>query len=385
MTRGSSMDIETDLTLFERTLQLMRYPEKSQHISWRAWDAADEYLIDYVENHCDDQVRDKLVILNDDFGALSCWFADNQPTSYSDSFVAQRACQRNLKRNDIEADLVSQETCGSEIKSAKLVLIKIPKSLALLEHQLIQLQHVVTTETQVIAGCMIKHMPKSVFKLIEKYLGNVTTSLAKKKARLLFCEVQQREHAELPSPTQWKLEKTPFTISNQANVFAREQLDIGARVLLDALPNLEAETVIDLGCGNGVIGLSVLAKHPECRVIFVDESHMAVATAKQNITDNLPHLVEQCDFIVSNCLENVPYNQVDLVLCNPPFHQQNTVTDHIAWQMFNDAEDALRVGGELRVVGNRHLDYPVKLKRLFGAYNVVHSTIKFSVLQTFKR
>ena len=52
-------------------------------------------------------------------------------------------------------------------------------------------------------------------------------------------------------PTEWQLDNSQFTISNHANVFAREQLDIGARVLLDALPNLEAETVVDLGCGNG--------------------------------------------------------------------------------------------------------------------------------------
>jgi 23S rRNA A1618 N6-methylase RlmF len=25
------------------------------------------------------------------------------------------------------------------------------------------------------------------------------------------------------------------------------------------------------------------------------------------------------------------------ILCNPPFHQQHAITDHIAWQMFNDA------------------------------------------------
>ena len=32
-------------------------------------------------------------------------------------------------------------------------------------------------------------------------------------------------------------------------------------------------------------------------------------------------------------------------LCNPPFHQQHAVTDHIAWQMFNDSFKALKQGG----------------------------------------
>jgi 16S rRNA (guanine1207-N2)-methyltransferase/23S rRNA (guanine1835-N2)-methyltransferase len=75
---------------------------------------------------------------------------------------------------------------------------------------------------------------------------------------------------------------------------------------------------------------------------------------------------------------------VDVVLCNPPFHQQNTVTDHIALQMFSDAKRHLSRGGELRIIGNRHLDYPLKLKGLFGGYKVIASNAKFSILSCIK-
>ncbi len=39
--------------------------------------------------------------------------------------------------------------------------------------------------------------------------------------------------------------------------------------------NLEGE-IVDLGCGNGVIGLTLLDKNPQAKVVFVDESPMAV-------------------------------------------------------------------------------------------------------------
>lgn len=379
------MTIESHLTLFDTSLQLLQYPEKSQHVSWRAWDAADEYLIQHVVENVPHENQQQMIILNDDFGALTCWFADVQVQSVSDSFVAQRACQRNLQRNTLTSEGIRFLTSLDTPSEAPLVLIKLPKSLALLEHQLIQLQSIVNEGTTIIAAGMVKHMAKSVFSLMEKYLGAVTTSLAKKKARLLFCQPTGNKHHTSPFPTQWKMDNSPFTISNHANVFSREQLDIGARVLLDALPNLTNETVVDLGCGNGVLGLTLLNKYPDCRVTFVDESYMAVASAKQNVSDNLPAAIERCEFVVSNCLEKVNIPRLDLVLCNPPFHQQATITDHIAWQMFTDSHKALRKGGELRIVGNRHLDYPAKLKRLFGGYQVVHSTRKFSVLQTFKR
>jgi 16S rRNA G1207 methylase RsmC len=68
------------------------------------------------------------------------------------------------------------------------------------------------------------------------------------------------------------------------------------------------------------------------------------------------------------------------VLCNPPFHQQTATTDHIAWQMFNDAFRVLKKGGELRIIGNRQLGYHVKLKRIFGNYNEIATNNKFVTL-----
>jgi 16S rRNA G1207 methylase RsmC len=42
-------------------------------------------------------------------------------------------------------------------------------------------------------------------------------------------------------------------------------------------------------------------------------------------------------------------------------------------------------GGELWIVGNRHLDYHNKLKRLFANAQVVASNSKFVILKAIKR
>ena len=115
---------------------------------------------------------------------------------------------------------------------------------------------------------------------------------------------------------------------------------------------------------------------------------MAIASARLNVKQNLPQQLDNCRFLHSNCLdefESLGIDGVDLVLCNPPFHQQNAITDHIAYQMFKDAKKYLHRGGELRIIGNRHLDYPQKLKRLFGGYRVIASDRKFSILSTIKK
>ncbi|EPJ35110.1 putative Ribosomal RNA large subunit methyltransferase G [Streptomyces afghaniensis 772] len=53
--------------------------------------------------------------------------------------------------------------------------------------------------------------------------------------------------------------------------------------------------------------------------------------------------------------------------------------------MFSGARRALRPGGELWVIGNRHLGYHVKLRKLFGNSRLVASDPKFVVLKAVKR
>ncbi|NQD94767.1 methyltransferase, partial [Pseudomonas sp. CrR25] len=77
-------------------------------------------------------------------------------------------------------------------------------------------------------------------------------------------------------------------------------------------------------------------------------------------------------------------DSLDLVLCNPPFHQQQVVGDFLAWRMFQQARAALVKGGELWIVGNRHLGYHAKLKRLFRGVEQVAATPKFVVLKAIK-
>ena len=62
----------------------------------------------------------------------------------------------------------------------------------------------------------------------------------------------------------------------------------------------------------------------------------------------------------------------------------HAVGDAIAWQMFTEAHGALAIGGELRVVGNRHLAYHAKLKRIFGNCRVVASNSKFVVYSALR-
>ncbi|AWC82127.1 23S rRNA (guanine(1835)-N(2))-methyltransferase RlmG [Serratia marcescens] len=373
----------SQLDLGTQQLELERYPQQEESTQLQAWEAADEYLLQQLENV--DIGGRPVLIFNDNFGTLACALHAHRPYSVSDSYMSQLATRHNLKLNGLDPEQVTLLDSLAELPAAPaVVLIRVPKALALLEQQLRALRHVVTEDTLIVAGAKARDVHTSTMQLFEKVLGPTRTSLAWKKARLIFCQAADIVPPAAAETTNWTLDGTDWLIHNHANVFSRGSLDIGARLFLEHLPRGLNGHIVDLGCGNGVIGLTALAQNPDAQVTFVDESYMAVASSEQNVEHNLPQELDRCQFEVNNALAGIERESVQAVLCNPPFHQQHAITDHTAWQMFCDAKRCLQVGGELRIVGNRHLDYHQKLKRLFGNCTLVASNKKFVILRAVK-
>lgn len=375
------------------SFQLQRFPQtpKQHHKSdpLQAWDAADEYLLHYLANEA--LPLSNPLILNDAFGALAISLAQHHSTVISDSYLSLEAIGLNQSHNHIASELI---TCYPSVANHQsqhdLVLIKIPKNLSLLEHQLYQIRQWVHEDSHIIGAGMVKHLPKSVTELFEKILGETHTSLAKKKARLIFCQpTPQRWSGTSPYPTEFSVDQWQLTLSNHANVFSGKSLDIGARFFLDVLqeqlPDQEQiKEIADLGCGNGVLGIIAARLLPQARVTFFDESFMATASAVENFQKAFGDSA-RATFHTNHSLQGVEKESFDLILNNPPFHQQHTVSDAIAWQMFKDAHKVLKTGGELWVVGNRHLNYHAKLKRIFGNCRTLASNRKFVVLAAKRR
>ncbi len=359
---------------------LRRYPLRRRE-TLRAWDAADEYLL----SHLGDEVAGRLLILNDSFGALSCALSRHAPTLQSDSFIAEWSTRENLAANGMATDKVRFLNPLDELQGEyDWVLIRVTKTLALLEHQLIRLRPHLTATSRVIGCGMSKQIHSSTLQLFERILGPTSTSLAVKKARLIFTALDPNLAAPVsPYPVCYPLEGTDIQLVNHANLFSRDQLDIGTRLLLRHLPvSSDYRDIIDLGCGNGVLGLMAGRQNPAARLHFVDESAMAVASAQASFAGS--GLVNPARFSQGDALSGFPPASADLILCNPPFHQGSVVGDGIAWRMFNQARRVLRPGGELRIISNRHLNYHVKLKRLYGNVRQVAADRKFVVLKSFK-
>ncbi|MFI6805714.1 methyltransferase [Streptomyces luteogriseus] len=367
---------------------LTRFPEDPRN-RLRAWDASDEYLLRHL---AEERVPldGTVAVVGDRWGALVTALAAHRPVQITDSHLAQEATRANLARAGVEPGAVRLLTTQDPPpQRIDVLLVRVPKSLALLEDQLLRLAPAVHAGTVVVGTGMVKEIHTSTLTLFERILGPTRTSLAEKKARLIFCTPDPAlERPGNPWPYVYTLPDgigpaAGGTVVNHAGVFCADRLDIGTRFFLRHLPEGRGRRVVDLGCGNGVVGTSVALADPHAEVLFVDESFQAVASAEATYKAN--GVSGHAEFRVGDGLAGVPSDSVDLVLNNPPFHSHQATTDATAWRMFTGARRALRPGGELWVIGNRHLGYHVKLRKLFGNSRLVASDPKFVVLRAVKR
>ncbi|WP_328945576.1 methyltransferase [Streptomyces sp. NBC_00250] len=374
---------------------LTRHPEDPRD-QLRAWDASDEYLLGQLAESGTD-LSGTVAVLGDRWGALVTALQAAGPgelVQISDSYLGRQATRANLARAGAAPDAVRLLTTQDPPpERIDVLLVRVPKSLALLEDQLHRLAPAVHEGTVVVGTGMVKDIHTSTLRLFERILGPTRTSLAVKKARLIHTTP---DPAITPRPNPWPHRydlpaDTPapglpgLTVTNHAGVFCADRLDIGTRFLLANLPGgIGRVRVADLGCGNGVVGLAIALHEPDAELIFTDESYQAVASAEENFRTHVGE-GRKAEFLVGDGLADVPDGSVDLVLNNPPFHTHQATTDRTARRMFSDARRALRPGGELWVIGNRHLGYHVTLRRIFGNSELVASDSKFVVLRAVRK
>lgn len=369
-----------------KEFRLERYP-KTKDSSLRAWNAADELVIEHLQQHLH-QKPNKTVIINDQFGALALSLQDFSPILWTDSFLSQRAYQENFSNNQLDCQRLSlietqfnkdAESNFGSLKTGEyidLLVIRIPKHNSLLEFQLQQLRPYLKDTSVIVGAGMTKDIHKSNLNIFESRLGPTKTSLAKKKARLIFSQLKQTPQP-INAVSQYHLDQYQLTLYGYAGVFSREKLDIGTQVLLPLLPDLQAgQQVVDLGCGNGVIAAVMAKQSPNAKFFLTDESKLAIESAKLTFSRNQ---LSNAEFLQTDCLQGLSNNTYDYVICNPPFHQQNVQTLSIAAKMFRQASQKLNRQGRLIVVANRHLKYRSMLNRYFTKVAPISADKKFTV------
>lgn len=354
--------------------RLHRYPTR-RHETLRAWCAADQLLLEEIARN-GAPTADTLVV-NDEHGALCVAL---QPGSlWTDSALAALALRQNLTANQRQDVPVVWSTDLPPSKPGRVVL-RIPKQLPYLEYQLGILSKIMKAGSQLLAAGMDKHLSPRVADLLERYIGPTQRHRGQRKARLFSAIRDQRVCEATTALSSYYCDPLEGELLAQPNVFSHDRLDGGSRLLVAQLQRLpRASTLVDLACGNGVLGLVAFNLGLAQTVVFADESAMAIASAGANASRLFPEHSSAFTLHRGDGLASYSGLKVELILCNPPFHLNHTVDEYAGRRLLQQCADHLLPGGHLCMVANRHLDYLPTLRRHFQNVHTFAQDRRFNV------
>lgn len=342
----------------------------------KAWDAADELLLDLSFQKLRAIGAPRVLVVDDQFGALTFGLSSFNPDVVADSALLENALAHNAGLN-VPPDVpgpstllnfqVSSWLCPPEGRYDAIIM-RIPRHSDYLAWLLRWANSALLDNGLLLAGGMIKHLPDKSVKVFADAVNTEEVPPARKKARVVIC--RRGESGLQGWPGTWKgyvIGNKGLNIEALPAVFAREKLDIGTRLLL---PHVQVAVeglgtgadVLDLACGNGVLGVSALQARGDLAVTFSDVSSQAIVSAKHNVAQLLPEVkpvFEHADGVPGKA------GEFECILLNPPFHEGGVVGDHIALRLFAQAAEHLSSTGKLLMVGNRHLGYHRSLRRFF--------------------
>ena len=191
------------------------------------------------------------------------------------------------------------------------------------------------------------------------------TRIPQSKSRPVDCEYTYRGIA--------------LIFQTDAGVFSKGEVDTGTRLLLEALPEEMSGEILDLGCGWGVIGISVAKKWPETKVTLADVNTRALDLSRDNAKRNQAEVA--C--VESEGMAALSGRMFDAVVTNPPIRAGKQVI----YQMFADAANALKPGGALYLVIRKQQGAESCMKYLQTIYDSVEKIDKsggFWVIRAMK-
>ncbi|KGM15767.1 class I SAM-dependent methyltransferase [Actinotalea fermentans] len=368
---------------------LRRFPDV-EAVNLVAADATDRLILDEAAADLATAPAGTVCVVGDRYGALTlgavALHGVTGVRTHQDRLVGEQALTANAERLGLSGTFTTHLLDDGALAGARVVLWQLPASLDELDEVAEAIATHAHPEVRVYAGGRVKHMTHGMNDVLGRWFSDVQARLARQKSRVLVAAAP-RPAGDRPAPDWPAAERHDdlgLTVLAHGGVFAGTGVDIGTRFLLASEDQMApaAETALDLGCGTGVLAVSLAQARPALRVTATDESAAAVASARATAEAN--GVADRVTVARDVAAAGVPDASVDLVVLNPPFHVGTTVHSGIARRLFADAARVLRPGGELWVVWNSHLQYRPVLTTLVGPTRQADRNAKFTVTVSTK-
>lgn len=172
-----------------------------------------------------------------------------------------------------------------------------------------------------------------------------------------------------------------YTFITDNGVFSKDAVDFGSRVLLQTLcdRNELGENILDVGCGYGVVGITLKKIYPKAQMEMVDVNPRAILLAKDNaLKNNIEANIHESDVYA-----NVTGNTFSDIITNPPIRAGKKVI----YQIFEEAYAHLAMDGVLWVVIRKQQGAESavkKIKEVFGNCEIINKEKGYFILKAKK-
>jgi 16S rRNA (guanine1207-N2)-methyltransferase len=189
------------------------------------------------------------------------------------------------------------------------------------------------------------------------YHARITKQQSDNTEPLLDCSqyTELRPIAEIP----------PLSLWSKPGVFGWNKIDRGSELLVnqlqDWLPeNRDTLSIIDLGCGYGYITLMASQANP-AKLIATDNNASALLAMSENAKQNNLDI----EIIAADCADSIT-EKVDIVLCNPPFHQGFSIDGGLTDKFLRQTHRLLKPTGKALFVVNQFIPLERKAAEYFS-------------------
>jgi 16S rRNA (guanine1207-N2)-methyltransferase len=153
----------------------------------------------------------------------------------------------------------------------------------------------------------------------------------------------QPQGASRPREWQARLRGRVYRFRTDRGMFSPDHIDPGTLLLIETMEVRPGETVLDLGCGYGALGIAAAPLAAPARVYLTEVNRRAAALAEQNLGLNG---IENAEVRIGDGLEPVADLRFDVILTNPPIRAGYAVV----FPLLEQAADHLAPGGRLWLV-----------------------------------
>lgn len=145
---------------------------------------------------------------------------------------------------------------------------------------------------------------------------------------------------DLPFTFSFQIKEKKFEFESNQGVFSKDKLDEGTKILLNTVLEYESnpETVLDLGCGIGVIGI-VLSSFWKTNMTMIDINARACELAKKNLERHSIQATLKND-------DGIKEGNFECILLNPPIRTGKKVI----YSLFDQCLEHLNKDGRLWIV-----------------------------------